>query len=584
MGALDQGSAAGSASTMLGADSQSFTKDLAKEPEALGKDLPELKMGIADRLYCPEPAPPDSCALNFAYTGQAGFGMGSPGRFLSPLPLNGYPYSPVRPQATGPNGYSMPTSELYPTGATELYPAAGEGSYPSAGQHGFHRGALYPMPGYQSVGKLQVVLNNYPLWAKFHKHQTEMIITKQGRRMFPFLSFNISGMDPMTHYNVFVDIVLADQHHWRYQGGKWVQCGKAEGNMPGNRIYMHPDSPNTGAHWMRQEILFGKLKLTNNKGASNNLTQMVVLQSLHKYQPRLHITEVTDGELEEFPASKTQTFTFTFPETQFVAVTAYQNADITQLKIDHNPFAKGFRDNFDSMYSMAEGDRHTPSPPDATGCQQLLSGSRYSPFLHDQYQLPQTRFYSGDRASPHGAQQKDPLGTAAARWYLSAQQAPTSHLDYSAYDGDYSGSKFASYGVKPFPLQSSTHHSLGYYQDLSFGAPSSWASARGSAQYQTKPGPGMLSWLRHARDVRPSSSGEESAKEAEAPTVTWTDPRLVKSLDNSDSSGLYEAAECKRRRVSPYSSSADSSSPNHNGEPYEKDGADGGYYSFYNGN
>lgn len=42
----------------------------------------------------------------------------------------------------------------------------------------------------------------------------------------------------------------------------------------GNRVYMHPDSPNTGAHWMRQEISFGKLKLTNNKGGSNNTGQV----------------------------------------------------------------------------------------------------------------------------------------------------------------------------------------------------------------------------------------------------------------------------------------------------------------------
>lgn len=43
---------------------------------------------------------------------------------------------------------------------------------------------------------------------------------------------------------------------------------------PGNRLYLHPDSPNTGAHWMRQEVSFGKLKLTNNKGASNNVGQV----------------------------------------------------------------------------------------------------------------------------------------------------------------------------------------------------------------------------------------------------------------------------------------------------------------------
>jgi hypothetical protein len=37
--------------------------------------------------------------------------------------------------------------------------------------------------------------------------------------------------------------------------------------------------------------------------------------------------------------------TYTFDEMQFIAVTAYQNEQITQLKIDNNPFAKGFRDN-----------------------------------------------------------------------------------------------------------------------------------------------------------------------------------------------------------------------------------------------
>ena len=36
--------------------------------------------------------------------------------------------------------------------------------------------------------------------------------------------------------------------------------------------------------------------------------------------------------------------TIVFSETKFIAVTAYQNHRITQLKIASNPFAKGFRD------------------------------------------------------------------------------------------------------------------------------------------------------------------------------------------------------------------------------------------------
>ena len=56
------------------------------------------------------------------------------------------------------------------------------------------------------------------------------------RRMFPFLSFTVAGLEPTSHYRMFVDVVLVDQHHWRYQSGKWVQCGKAEGSMPGMHL------------------------------------------------------------------------------------------------------------------------------------------------------------------------------------------------------------------------------------------------------------------------------------------------------------------------------------------------------------
>ena len=50
--------------------------------------------------------------------------------------------------------------------------------------------------------------------------------------------------------------------------------------LVGNKVYVHPESPNTGAHWMRQEISFGKLKLTNNKGANNNNTQVNYAQDM----------------------------------------------------------------------------------------------------------------------------------------------------------------------------------------------------------------------------------------------------------------------------------------------------------------
>lgn len=39
-----------------------------------------------------------------------------------------------------------------------------------------------------------------------------------------------------------------------------------------------------------------------------------------------------------------QVLTYRFPETQFIAVTAYQNEEVTSLKIKYNPFAKAFLD------------------------------------------------------------------------------------------------------------------------------------------------------------------------------------------------------------------------------------------------
>lgn len=53
-----------------------------------------------------------------------------------------------------------------------------------------------------------------------------------------------------------------------------MRCSPCASVIAGNRMYMHPDSPNTGAHWMRQEVSFSKLKLTNNKGSTNNVAQV----------------------------------------------------------------------------------------------------------------------------------------------------------------------------------------------------------------------------------------------------------------------------------------------------------------------
>ena len=50
---------------------------------------------------------------------------------------------------------------------------------------------------------------------------------------------------------------------YEFHDSEWMISGKAEPAQPG-RLFIHPDSPATGAHWMKETISFQKLKLTNN--------------------------------------------------------------------------------------------------------------------------------------------------------------------------------------------------------------------------------------------------------------------------------------------------------------------------------
>ncbi|XP_029922831.1 T-box transcription factor TBX4 [Myripristis murdjan] len=189
----------------------------------------------------------------------------------------------------------------------------------------------------QNIENIKVVLHERELWKKFHEAGTEMIITKAGRRMFPSYKVKVTGMNPKTKYILLTDIVPADDHRYKFCDNKWMVAGKAEPAMPG-RLYVHPDSPATGAHWMRQLVSFQKLKLTN-----NHLDPFghIILNSMHKYQPRLHIVKADENNA--FGSKNTAYCTHVFHETAFISVTSYQNHKITQLKIENNPFAKGFR-------------------------------------------------------------------------------------------------------------------------------------------------------------------------------------------------------------------------------------------------
>ncbi|KAJ8917767.1 hypothetical protein NQ315_010673, partial [Exocentrus adspersus] len=191
---------------------------------------------------------------------------------------------------------------------------------------------------YKAPNDCTVVLKNRSLWQKFNELETEMIITKTGRRMFPALQVQIADLDPHAYYCIFLEMTTVSHCRYKYSSsGGWAPSGPEEAQSP-QCVYLHPESPATGEYWMSQAVSFGRLKLTNTPAPP---VGHVVLSSMHKYQPRIVIAKTSDPRVIDFVPR----MNVVFPETQFIAVTAYQNEEITKLKIDNNPFAKGFREN-----------------------------------------------------------------------------------------------------------------------------------------------------------------------------------------------------------------------------------------------
>uniref|UniRef100_A0A4W5N9H8 T-box transcription factor 6 n=1 Tax=Hucho hucho TaxID=62062 RepID=A0A4W5N9H8_9TELE len=236
--------------------------------------------------------------------------------------------------------------EREPPAHMPLYPS----SYDmAAGAMPSHLLAPPPAPskptckGQQDSVKME--LENGSLWKHFCSVGTEMIITKKGRRMFPQLRVKLSGLNPALRYILLLDMVAVDTSRYRFQGDTWQVVGGAEARLP-DRVFIHPDSPATGAHWQSRSISFHRAKLTNN---TLDTQGYIILHSLHRYQPRVHVIEARD--VLRWGGGQ---HSFIFPETQFLTVTAYQNNKITELKIQSNPFAKGFRE--DGMNSKRQRD------------------------------------------------------------------------------------------------------------------------------------------------------------------------------------------------------------------------------------
>ncbi|XP_028296033.1 MAX gene-associated protein isoform X2 [Gouania willdenowi] len=202
------------------------------------------------------------------------------------------------------------------------------------------------LPSTLTINGVSVTLENESVWKQFYSCGTEMVLTKGGRRMFPYCRYRLTGLDPNQLYSLILSIVPfgPDRYHWI--GNNWKVLTELKHSCQGPcQAFSHHHEPYLGSVWMCGSVSFYKLKLTNH---SQDMDEHIVLHSLHRYIPRLHVVPVSDKQVPSPDNCVTlgpETMTFIFPQTEFVTVTTYQNFQITQLKINHNPFAKGFRED-----------------------------------------------------------------------------------------------------------------------------------------------------------------------------------------------------------------------------------------------
>ncbi|XP_077287690.1 T-box transcription factor TBX22-like [Arctopsyche grandis] len=197
----------------------------------------------------------------------------------------------------------------------------------------------------KELNEIKVELCSRDLWLKFYKLGTEMIITKAGsRRMFPIIRTRVCGMKEEIMYNVILELMPVDNFRYRFDHitGEWIATsGKLMTENESSGYILHPASPALGKFWINQGSLsFDKIKLTNTKRPS--LRDHVSLSSMRKYMAKIHISFYSESELT-LPSIEEHSVSFSFPETTFIAVTAYQNNKITKLKCACNPLATAIR-------------------------------------------------------------------------------------------------------------------------------------------------------------------------------------------------------------------------------------------------
>ncbi len=99
--------------------------------------------------------------------------------------------------------------------------------------------------------------------------------------MFPSLLASIRGLELNASYSISLGIKAADKYRYKFLGMRWVPMGESEIVQDESRqVYHHPNSPKSGAFWMKKPISFKPCKITHNTHSKHGNVRFIVSFSL----------------------------------------------------------------------------------------------------------------------------------------------------------------------------------------------------------------------------------------------------------------------------------------------------------------
>ena len=97
--------------------------------------------------------------------------------------------------------------------------------------------------------KVEIHLEDVPLWEEFCGATNEMIVSRPGRMMFPAIRARIGGLDPNALYTVLLAFRQLGDTRWKYVDGEW-KSGKRQFTLPtpapNARIVINPKETSKG--------------------------------------------------------------------------------------------------------------------------------------------------------------------------------------------------------------------------------------------------------------------------------------------------------------------------------------------------